>query len=137
MFYDEEPELIQYVWRYHRTLLTRFEWDVERAAHVREKFADDTGEHARRVRERFAKLGDPRIEAALTDGWQAFRRATCRRILDEHVELAINRCPRCLRVLRTPFGMQCFWCGFDWHPRNGEPVDAAGSACRPLHLGDT
>jgi hypothetical protein len=116
--YDEEAELTRYVWRYHLSLLSRFEWDVERAAHAREKLADDTGENDRRVLERFGRLGDSRIDVALAEGREEFRGSACRRILTEHSELRINRCPRCPKVLRTPAAMQCFWCGCDWHNAN-------------------
>jgi hypothetical protein len=113
--YDEEAELTRYVWRNHPSLLSPFESQVERAAHARHNFADGTGEHARRVMERYGRLDDPRIDAALIGGWEAFRRSACRRVLAEQSALPINRCPRCHRVLRTPVATQCFWCGCDWH----------------------
>lgn len=119
MSYDEEAELTYYVWRNHSRLLSRFEWDVERAAHARENFADGTGDHARHILERFGRLGDVRIDEALAEGREAFRRSACRRILAEHTELQIHRCPRCHRVLRTPVAKQCFWCGCDWHNQDG------------------
>ena len=68
MSYDDEAELTRYVLRHHPSLLSPFEAQVQRAAYAREKFADDTGEHARRVMERFGRLGDPRIDAALAGG---------------------------------------------------------------------
>ncbi len=113
MSYDDEAELTRYVLRHHPSLLSPFEAQVQRAAYAREKFADDTGEHARRVMERFGRLGDPRIDAALAGDIESFRRSACGRILAEHSELRINRCPLCRRVMRTPAAMQCFWCGHD------------------------
>ena len=119
MSYNDEAELTRYVWRNHRSLLTRFEGQVERAAHARENFADSEAEHARRVMERYGHLGDARVDAALAEGREAFHGQACRRILAENPGLQINRCPRCHRVLRTPLAAQCFWCGEDWHRTTG------------------
>jgi hypothetical protein len=119
MSYDDEAELTRYFLRHHPSLLSPFEERVRRAAYAREKFANDTGEHGRRVMERYGRLGDPRIDAALAVGIEKFLRSACRRILAEHTELRINRCPRCERVLRAPAAMQCFWCGYDWHGKCG------------------
>jgi hypothetical protein len=73
--YSEEAELAQYVWRHHPSLLSPFELQVQRAAYVREKFADDPREHARWVMQRDGHLGDPKIDAALAGGIEAFRRS--------------------------------------------------------------
>jgi hypothetical protein len=113
--YDEEAELSRYVFRHHCGLVSRFEQQVEQAACVREKFAGATDEHGCRMIARYGRFDDPRIDRALAGGLEAFRIAASRRILNEHPDLWVNRCPRCLRVTRTPLARQCFWCGHDWH----------------------
>jgi hypothetical protein len=113
--YDEEAELNRYVRRYHAGLISRFEMQVEQAAWAREKCTGATDEHCIRIMARYGRLDDPRIGNALAGGLQAFLDTACRRILNEHPDLRVNRCPRCHRVSRTPFARQCFWCGHDWH----------------------
>jgi hypothetical protein len=113
--YDEESELTRYVWRFGSGLRTRFESQVEQAAWAREKFAGATDEHGRRIMARYGRLDDTRINAALAGGLEAFRRSACRRILSEHPDLRVNRCPRCHRIVRTPAAKQCLRCGHDWH----------------------
>ena len=117
MPYDDEAELTRYVWSHFAPLLSDFERQAGRAAQAREKAAAaDSPSMSRMLSERWGRSGDPEIEAALSAGAEAFRRAACRRVLAERgAEVVINRCPRCGRVVRTPAARQCFWCGFDWH----------------------
>ncbi len=113
--YDEDAELMRYVLRYHWDSLSPFEQQIQQAAYTREKFAGSSGAHATRMMERYGRLNDPKVAAALADGLDAFLRSACRRILAGQAAPEVNRCPRCRRVLRTPAAMQCFWCGLDWH----------------------
>ena len=113
--YDEETELTRYVLQHHSGLLSRFEQQVEQAAYARENYAGAADEHGGWVMARYGRPGDPRIDDALAGGLQSFRRSACRRIVEENADLRVNRCPRCLRVARTPLARQCFWCGHDWH----------------------
>jgi hypothetical protein len=47
----------------------------------------------------------------------AFLDGVVRRILADHkVEVFINRCPECARILRTPQAKICFRCGHSQYP---------------------
>lgn len=68
-------------------------------------------------------VGDAEVEAALSDGFEAFRRRVRDRLLAEHrAAVFVNRCPRCQRMVRTPLARQCFWRGFDWYCADAEPL---------------
>jgi hypothetical protein len=81
-----------------------------------------TPEMARLLRRRFGRfLDDQEVEAALSEGFQPFRRRVCERILSDPASTSqLNRCPSCRKIVRTPKAQQCFWCGHDWH---GESVE--------------
>jgi hypothetical protein len=114
--YRDTQVLTDYVWEHFSHLMTEFEQRVGRAILWRQKAANQTGRAAEILNERWGKVGDPEIDAALTDGPEAFRRGVCARLLVEAGDqLFINRCPRCHRIVRTPKAKQCFWCGHDWH----------------------
>jgi hypothetical protein len=119
MSYDENAELTRYIRRYHSDLYTRFEYQVEQAEYARSNFADDSSEEGKRLMARYGQAGDARFDDALAEGLQAFRMRVARRILAEHSDLQINRCPRCNCIVRTPDAKQCFWCGYDWHGAKG------------------
>ncbi len=117
MSYDEDAELTRYVWGHYAHLLSDFEQQVGRAAIGREKAAASGSPAMFLVlSERWGRSGDLDIDAALSSGPESFRRAACRRLLSERgVDVTINRCPQCRRVVRTPAARQCLWCGHDWH----------------------
>jgi hypothetical protein len=121
--YDEDRELTRYVWDHYQRLLTEFEWRVGRAIQGRAKAAlSKSLEMAAALNRHWGAVGDAEVEAALSDGPEAFRRQVRDRLLAEHESaMFINRCPRCQRVVRTPSPHQCFWCGFDWHSADAEP----------------
>jgi hypothetical protein len=60
-------------------------------------------------------MDDKKVNDALANGMDVFHRQVIARILAEQPGLAINRCPKCKRVLRTPDARQSIWCGHDWH----------------------
>jgi hypothetical protein len=57
------------------------------------------------------------VRQALAQGLRAFEQAILDRLLRQYREgtLALNRCPKCRRIVRTPVAKQCLWCGNDWH----------------------
>jgi hypothetical protein len=114
---DEDRELTRYVWYHYQRLMTEFEWRVGRAIIRRAKLAaGGQAETAMAAHRRWCEVGVPEVEAALADGPEVFRRRVRDRLLSERgLEVFVNRCPRCSRVVRTPQARQCFWCGFDWH----------------------
>ncbi|MDG3002292.1 hypothetical protein [Paludisphaera mucosa] len=120
MEYEDDHELTRYVWSHFRARMTDDERRVGSAIVGREKAALIGAKPDHPLAVRWGRTDDPEINAALTDGPEAFRRRVCKRVLAEAAdESFVNRCPKCRRVVRTPKARQCFWCGFDWH--GGEP----------------
>lgn len=125
MEYDDERELTRYVWDFHGGLMSAFEQRVGWAHLAAGKAAAGYQAVAEFILRRRGIAGDPEAEAALAEGVEAFRRRVCRRVLADHgAAVLVNRCPSCGRVVRTPQARQCFWCGFDWHSADAEPVAA-------------
>jgi hypothetical protein len=117
MNYDDDAVLAEYVWTHFDHLMTAFEREVRRVIIWRTK-ADRCNDEAMAwvMKQKFGRVGDPEIDAALHEGSDAFLQRVCRRALAEFgSSVFINRCPRCNRVVRTPRARQCFWCGYDWH----------------------
>jgi hypothetical protein len=107
--YDEEAILLDHVFHYGRDLMTDLERRTDSAIHYRTK-ADswerfNKPQLAREMRERGGRIGDSEVEAALAEGYEAFRIRFARRILSEHPSF-VNRCPRCRKVVRTPKARQ-------------------------------
>lgn len=49
-------------------------------------------------------------------GEEGFKLKVAERILSDHSdEVAMNYCPKCNRLARTPTAKQCRHCGYDWH----------------------
>lgn len=115
--YDEDLVLTNYVWDHFRSLMSTFELQVGSAITWREKSARyENPKTVAKMRKHFGGADDPAVQAALSDGPEAYRRKVRDRILREHTaQVFINRCPKCQRVVRTPKAKQCFWCGHDWH----------------------
>ena len=117
MKYDEGNELTRYVWNHCVQFMTDLELRAGRAISGREQAAfAKSPVHAELIRQKYGEMNDADINAALSDGAEAFRLRVRNRILSEHETGAfVHRCPSCKRVLRTPKAQQCFWCGLDWH----------------------
>lgn len=117
MDYDEENVLTEYVWDHYQSLMTDLErriggavWAELRTVKSSSPRNTDPNEHTQHL------PSDPAIRAALVEGPHVFlRRVRDRLLLQYPGKIAINRCPRCTRVLRSPDARQCFWCGYDWH----------------------
>ena len=59
---------------------------------------------------------DPVILEMISDGYEAFKGRTARRIWAAHRhELSLNLCPVCGKIARTPQARQCRFCRHDWH----------------------
>jgi hypothetical protein len=115
--YDEDRELTRYVWDHYQRFLTERECRVGRAIIGRAK-ADvaSSKEMVEILHRKLGGIGDAETEDALANGAEVFRRLVRNRLLSQHaVEIYVNRCPRCSRVVRSPSARQCLWCGFDWH----------------------
>jgi hypothetical protein len=129
--YDEEDVLARYLFRHASRYMTDVELRADRSAVVEMKaeWNEQRGStsSARTLREEFGHGDDPAVDAALVDGYKAFRLRVVLRLLSEQEVVAmINRCPACGRIVRTPRARQCLWCGHDWHRR-----DAAHQGAEP------
>jgi hypothetical protein len=123
MEYDEERELTGYVWEYFSHLLTPWERQVGIAIMWRQKAASHPPDVGHQLAIKWGHADDAEVNAALADGYEAFRRRVCARALAEAGgPLPVNRCPQCNRVVRTPQARQCFWCGCDWHGPESQPT---------------
>jgi hypothetical protein len=101
--YNEDDELSAYVCEYFGKFLTPHENHVFYRAFWESKAA--IGDESRRamIHRRFLAEDNPAVIESLRGGVDAFRLATCRRILAEHGdEVFVNRCARCQRVVATP-----------------------------------
>jgi hypothetical protein len=59
---------------------------------------------------------DSEVLRLTIEGLDEFVERTGRRILDEYPDrVALNTCPRCGALARTPKAKQCRFCRFDWH----------------------
>lgn len=115
--YDEETQLTKYVWDHFPHLRSQFEHRVALAIFAKEKEAFGHEAVAKLMEKRHSLANDSEVQLALSEGMEAFRRRVCQRIIREYSgDIFINRCPSCMRIVRTPEAKQCFWCGFDWHP---------------------
>lgn len=57
------------------------------------------------------------LDAVMAGGEGSFHQRVCSRLLEEEKtgKRVINRCPKCMKVVRTALAKQCLWCGADWH----------------------
>jgi hypothetical protein len=116
--YDDDRQLAAYVWDNYPQYLTPTEARAGLPVLAAAKAEIGHPDVAAFVRKRHGLDDDPAVVSKLAGGTDAFRLLAAERILREHADAVIvNRCPRCHRVVRTPRAAQCFWCGFDWHPK--------------------
>lgn len=128
MDYDETRVLTSYVWSHCQHLMTDVERRADRAGMIGIKAAaaEERGNAslARALSKHRDSVGGPEIEAALSDGWDAFRQRVLRRLLaDDAVRAMINRCPQCCRIVRSPLARQCLWCKHVWRGRERGEAD--------------
>ncbi len=111
---EDEEELTAFVLRHYRELLSDLECRTLDAVVAEEKAQTmKTRSLAEMLRDR-AGVNDPQVREALKAGVHAFRKSVRDRLLREH-DVAVARCPRCTRVLKSPAARQCLRCGADWH----------------------
>jgi hypothetical protein len=116
--YDDENERTTYVWNHYSRFFTPLETKAGWAVHADGKAKFDNVKMAEIIWKHHKLADDPAVMQALADGVEAFRRRTANRVLRDHaLEVFVNRCPKCNRVVRTPKAHQCLWCGHDWHVR--------------------
>ena len=116
MISEKQQALFDYLREFHGELLTERERQIW-GAWVAERKSRGDSVSARGLRQAYGIPEDAEILAAAGDsGWGDFVTSVTTRVLREHGKmLRINRCPKCLTVVRTPMARQCLWCGHDWH----------------------
>lgn len=109
--YDDRAAVEDYFARHAEYFMTDFEKRCVRLGVAREKVA--TSSVARNIWE---SESDREVEQALRDGVWEYQIAVRRRLLSmyEVGTISVNRCPKCMRVLRTPLAQQCRWCKHTW-----------------------
>ncbi|HEV3168144.1 MAG TPA: hypothetical protein VGZ22_29340 [Isosphaeraceae bacterium] len=117
MHYDEDESLTNYVLKHYAHLMTPLESRVMRAIQAEEKArVVQSKEMESSIRTRWGRTPDEEVAQALEAGAGPFRRGVRERLFRERsADIAINRCPACQRIVRTPSARQCLWCGYDWH----------------------
>ncbi len=118
--YDEDEVLRSYLLRNSRQLWNEFEW---RCVHyldtLQEKAKDPVHSKgiSRELWREWLADADEEVREALADGVVGFNERVQQRLLREYSRgtLAVNRCPACDRIVRTPQAKQCLWCSHDWH----------------------
>jgi len=111
-----EPGLEDYIWDYHRDLASEVETKAWRHIHGTIKMGDKPSEaRIRLMKERFL-TDDADALALVALGFPEFRRRVVNSIREKHGNsIAVNRCPKCNGVCRTPQAKQCRFCHHDWH----------------------
>jgi hypothetical protein len=116
-------ELIDYILRYHRHLMTDIERQAEIHLVITLKRTLGRTDVAAQEEARKSMLDDPSglsddrdVLLLAKDGYEAFQTRTAKRILQEYGEQRILKgCPKCGELLRTPTARQCRFCNYDWH----------------------
>ena len=118
MEYHEDVILTRYVWDHYQHLMTDFERSVGMACLIRMKTdayrnPDPLADAIEWLQRN--QLDSDAARAAIENPHQ-FRDDVRDRVLDEcKVELFVNRCSECGKVVSTPKARQCLRCGHDWH----------------------
>jgi len=119
--YDELHALYQYLSFDKQAFMTPLELRADSLGVLREKAMRETNPGVRKLLFRkFESEVDDEVLGLLGDdltGIVAFRERVAKRIRNDavHGRLALNRCPSCSKITRTPNARQCLWCGHDWH----------------------
>ncbi len=113
--YDESEVLAQYLWHNYSYLLPQEFHAAWKAVALRAKGHES---EADRLGEEIRQQANPDLGSLLNFEPAEFQRLAVKDLLQTHPsEVAINRCPECTRIVRTPRARLCLWCGYSWHER--------------------
>jgi hypothetical protein len=112
-----------YVFRYYSHLMNEQERAANRhqtgtikATHGRSDAAAQAEAKSGARHLRAMLSNEPQVLDLASDGFQAFLVRTAERIIGDHLDkIALNCCPKCGRLARTPTARQCRFCRHDWH----------------------
>lgn len=109
-------KLTRYIFDYYYNLLTVEEQAAYKSILGRLKIESAEGPKAQEMVRRFWVSSDPKVQALLANGEEAFMDTVRDRVLRErHDEVFINLCPRCGALAHTPRAKQCPKCCLSWH----------------------
>lgn len=115
--YDDRIELGRYIQHNYSNLYHEAEKLALQTLRAEAKLGSpDLAEPMRSMlRQRWVSRDRPEVNALLADGPYEFAARAAERIVAEHADVIINRCPSCQRIVATPLAQQCLWCLHDWH----------------------
>jgi hypothetical protein len=133
--YEEGFELRRYVWRNYRHALTNREKALHDAVMLELKARHAHSEaSAARLRTMPGYFMDADVAAISEQGLDSFVEQCGERLLRDYaVEIHVNRCERCNRIVASPIACTCLWCGHHWYDRRSEMVARAASSIYPKH----
>jgi len=116
--YDEEEELDSYIWRNyniskiaHRAIQSQ----SVSAKQLRCDEADRAPTHGHHQAMKFVGGDQPVLESRENLGPLDHYRLIRKRFMEQFGDqVAIARCTRCKKIIRTPEARQCLWCGHAW-----------------------
>ena len=109
-------DLTTYIFNYYYNLLTLEEKAAYKTILGERKIENAESPAMRKMLRRGWVSSDPKVQALLADGEEAFMERVRDRVLREHRgEVFLNRCPLCGALARTPLAKQCPTCFLSWH----------------------
>jgi hypothetical protein len=131
--YEEGFELRRYVWRNYRHALTNREKALHGSVMLELKASHARSEaSAARLRTMPGYFMDADVAAIAEQGLDSFVEQCCERLLRDYaVEVYVNRCEQCNRIVASPIACACLWCGHHWYERRSEMEARAASAIYP------
>jgi hypothetical protein len=109
-------DLTQYIFDYYYNLLTAEEKAAYKSVLGALKIESAESPKMKEMARRFWVSADPKVQALLADGSEAFMERARDRVLREHAdEVFLNHCPRCGAMAKTPRAKQCPKCFLSWH----------------------
>lgn len=114
---ETEQDILNYIFTYCTAYWTKEE-GLAYTHYVAVLKCDPSKEKNQLRKKFFDKMytTDPKALELLKDGFQTFKDNLTKRIWKAHGHhLALNRCPKCNGIARTPQAKQCRYCGHNWH----------------------
>lgn len=112
-----DDSLNRYVLDHYRHLMSEEEREIVTALNFKLK-ALNSGDpvKSRKLSSARGLVAKPHVKAALEAGYHEARTQIRNRLLADNPDtIALNRCPTCGALCRTPAAKMCVSCGHSWH----------------------